>query len=144
MYMKLNNNLLNIKNTHTTSETDVYSANYVNEKIEGTILYNNSSGTTGDITLSDNISNYSTIEFYAINSDDSDESLGIYKFETNKSKFLIQGNNVTSNSFSIFVKEYIIDTNNNKKLNASIGRLYANNQTSNYEVFKITKVIGYK
>ena len=144
MYMKLNNNLLNIKNTHSTSETDVYSANYVNEKIEGTILYNNSSGTNSDITLSDNISNYSTIEFYAINRDDSDESLGIYKFDANKSKFLIQGNNVTSNSFSIFIKEYIVDTNNNKKLNANTGRLYANNTTSNYEVFQIIKVIGYK
>lgn len=37
MYMKLNNNLLNIKNTHSTSETDVYSANQTNVEIENAI-----------------------------------------------------------------------------------------------------------
>lgn len=37
MYMKFNNNLLNIKNTHSTSETDVYSANQTNEEIENAV-----------------------------------------------------------------------------------------------------------
>lgn len=68
MYMKLNNNLLNIKNTHSTSETDVYSAKYVNEKIEGTILYSDSTGTTGNVTLNDNISNYSYLEIFYVSS----------------------------------------------------------------------------
>lgn len=36
--MKLNNNLLNIKNTHSTSETDVYSANYVNGLVEKNVI----------------------------------------------------------------------------------------------------------
>ena len=41
MYMKLNNNLLNIKNTHSTSETDVYSANQTNVEITSHIKTSN-------------------------------------------------------------------------------------------------------
>lgn len=66
MYMKLNNNLLNIKNTHSTSETDVYSANRVNTEIDNSTnlykLYNNSNNTRNtEITLSDNYTNYKVI-----------------------------------------------------------------------------------
>lgn len=70
--MKLNNNLLDksfIKTTATTSETDVYSTNYVNEALDEKqdkweYLYNGN-GTNGNVPLSKNISNYSFIEIYA-------------------------------------------------------------------------------
>ncbi len=78
MYMKLNNNLLNIKNTHSTSETDVYSANYVNNELEkkqdkGIVLWTNLNPSSdfqdGTITL---------------NSSDYDKLLVIYsQFHTN-------------------------------------------------------------
>lgn len=49
----------------STSTTDAASANQariLNEKINGTILYENETGTSSNITLSDNIDNYSEYE----------------------------------------------------------------------------------
>lgn len=144
--MKLNNNLLNIKNTHSTSETDVYSANYVNTELNkkqdnGVVLYSDSTGTTEDITLSDNISNYSYLELVTKNTDGATETFGNYKFDISFSIFTLMGNSITSNSFAIFTKSYTKGTN---KLTTSIGKLYSGGNVTNYDVFKITKVIGYK
>lgn len=72
MYMKLNNNLLNIKNTHSTSETDVYSANYVNEALDdkqdkGIVLWTNPNPTSSigstNITLSTDDYEYYEVYF---------------------------------------------------------------------------------
>ena len=51
--MKLNNNLLNIKNTHSTSETDVYSANQTNVEIENAIkdVYSTSEVKTNEVWI---------------------------------------------------------------------------------------------
>ena len=55
--------MASIVDAYSTSTTDGYSANYVNEKFEGTILYNNPNGSTGDISLSSSISNFTYLEF---------------------------------------------------------------------------------
>lgn len=49
-----------IVNTQSNSQTNTYSCNYIN----GTVLYENQSGTTGNITLSDSVNNYRYIEIY--------------------------------------------------------------------------------
>lgn len=59
-------NTSEVVNEHSTSETDVYSANYVNNnfQLEGEVLYSNDTGTTGNVTLSKNVSNYSYLEIF--------------------------------------------------------------------------------
>lgn len=66
MYMKLNNNLLNIKNAHSISENDVYSANYVNNNFEGKpiLLYTNSN--IGTPQSPDTLSWQGTYSYYDI------------------------------------------------------------------------------
>lgn len=55
----------NIVDNYSTSTQDGYSCNYANEHFGGEILYENNSGTNGNVPLSKNISNYSFIEIYA-------------------------------------------------------------------------------
>lgn len=54
--MKLNNNLLNIKNTHSTSETDVYSANQTNVEIKNVVkdVYSTSEIKTNKVYIDSN------------------------------------------------------------------------------------------
>lgn len=51
----------NVSNTYSESETDTYSCDYVN----GTILYDNSTGANDNITLTDNLSNYLRIKVFS-------------------------------------------------------------------------------
>ena len=106
-------------------------------------LYNNTSGTTGDITLNDNISNYKIIELVAVNNDDTAETFDTYRFDTSLSKFRLMGESVGTNSFNIFEKTY---TKSTSSLTTTTGKLYSgsNGSVTNYDVFKIIKVIGYK
>ena len=106
-------------------------------------LYNNASGSNGNITLSDNISNYKIIELVAVNNDDTTETFDTYRFDTSLSKFRLMGESVGTTSFNIFEKSYTKGVN---QLIASQGKLYSGStgSASNYEVFKIIKVIGYK
>lgn len=135
--------MASIVDTYNNSQTDSYSCKYSNEYYGGTILYNNPSGTSGNITLSDNISNYRYIEIYAINKDVTNEMLGIYKYDTTQSIFVLSGSGLSSTSFNIFSKKYTKGTN---ILTAGTGKLYSggSGRVSDYEVYMITKVIGYK
>lgn len=49
-----------IMNGFSSSDTSTYACAYLN----GTVLYNNTSGTTGTITLSDSVANYRYVELY--------------------------------------------------------------------------------
>lgn len=53
-----------VVNTQSNSQTNTYSCEYVNEHFGRKVLYE-SAGTNGNISLNDNISNYSFIEIYA-------------------------------------------------------------------------------
>ena len=53
--------LATINDNYSASSTDGYSCNYVNGKT-GVVLYDNASGSTGAITLSDSVANYTEIE----------------------------------------------------------------------------------
>lgn len=74
----LNNNFNEIlgrtKNTHSDSTEENYCCDYENKYFGGVELYNNSTGSAGEITLSDSIDNYSRIKiFYTSTVEDSYE-----------------------------------------------------------------------
>ena len=56
--------MASVVNATNDSTEDSYSCNYVNDRYEGTILYNTNNGTYGDVPLSDDVSNYRYLEIY--------------------------------------------------------------------------------
>lgn len=58
-WVYINNNVLN---TRTNSQDDTYSCDYENKYFGGVELYNDSTGSAGEITLSDSKDNYSSIK----------------------------------------------------------------------------------
>lgn len=52
----------NIVNEYSTSTTDGYSANYVNNLLKKTVLYENENGTSSTITLSENATNFKKLD----------------------------------------------------------------------------------
>lgn len=130
--------MASIVNGYSTSTQDGYSCDFIN----GTTLYENASGTTGNIALSDSLDNYKTFKIYTMENDNNNRSLGVYEFDTGKTKFMLSGSSVSS-AFNAYTKEYTKGTN---ELTTSTGKLYQSSSGSvlNYEVFKVYKVIGYK
>ena len=128
-----------ITDEYSEANNKAYSCNYVN----GKVLYDNATGTSSNISLgTDDVSNYRYIEITAINTDNTQETFSIFKFDTSLSTYIIMGESVSSSSFNIFTKRYTKGVN---QLIASQGELYSGStgRVSNYEVFKITKVVGY-
>jgi len=66
-----------VTSTYEESANDVYSCNYVNGKV-GNVLYSNSTGTTSDFTLQDNVTNYKKIEVGYITNDSNQGIKTIY------------------------------------------------------------------
>lgn len=91
-----------IINTHSTSSTNGYSANYINDNYapKVTILYNNNSGSNGSIQLDGYIENYDVIKVYFKISDDIitgyDNRLGNFVAD------LKVGTSLMSNSMELF------------------------------------------
>lgn len=159
MYMKLNNNLLNIKNAHSISETDVYSCNYVNNNFQlvGEVLYSNDTGTTGNVTLSKSASNYSYIEIMFKNVDACYSSVKIEnpngKVVSLTSVVSFTGGSGVNGLIAVHSRDVTISGTNISTLSStSNGNYYgalafwegqnASLDKTNY--IYITKVIGYK
>ena len=134
----------------STSTTDALSANQgkvLNDKINGTILYDNDAGTTGTVTLSDSAANYNYLEIYFFNTADNIySSVKVYK-PNDKSVDLTAGAffgnqlyfksaNRTISGTSISLKPGTIDTAWNIT-NSTAG-------TAASTSIKIHKVVGYK
>lgn len=128
-----------ITDEYSEANNKAYSCDFIN----GKVLYENASGTSSNISLgTDDVSNYRYIEITAINTDNTQETFSIFKFDTSLSTYIMMGESVSSSSFNIFTKKYTKGVN---QLIASQGELYSGStgRVSNYEVFKIIKVIGY-
>lgn len=136
--------MASIVNTYSTSENDGYACDYLNGKT-GIVIYTNTSGTSSNIVLDDDIANYSYIEVFTRNNDDANETYGSFKFDVSKTIYTMMGETVSANSFNIFTKTYTKGTTTAGKttLIASNGKLYSG-IVSTYEVFKVIKIIGYK
>ena len=131
-----------VDNLNSTSITDALSANQgkiLNEKIIGTILYEDSTGTLGNVTLSDAAENYNTIEIFYKTSRRS-ESVKVADF-TNK-EICLSFTIIASNAAIYLTKEVTI-------AGTTITRNYENQYIVNAEITQtdtiyIYKVIGYK
>lgn len=53
-----------ITDTYSTSTGDGYSCNYINNKFEPVVLYNNAGGSRDTITLSESVNNFEYIEVF--------------------------------------------------------------------------------
>ena len=53
-----------IKNEYTNTTTDTYSCKYINDNLKAIQLYNDVSGTTGNVALSSSAANYSYIDIF--------------------------------------------------------------------------------
>ena len=114
---------------------------------DSNILYTNTNGTSSNIELNDDIVNYSFIEFVAINKDGNTETYSTFKFDTSKTIYNMSGVSIGASSYNLFTKSYSKGTTTSGKttLTANTGRVYSSTGSySNYEVFQIIKVIGYK
>lgn len=137
----------NVTDVYSESTQDSYTCNYVNGKVDGTILYENSDGTTDNITLSETPSgNYNFIEIYGISSD---KILCYTKIKSDDydkrivlSTFALDGN--------IYFKLARLSLNGTTLSFLQNSEFYkpsdtvSGSYTARGDFIKITKVIGYK
>ena len=145
---KINNDLINktdfIVNAKNNSTDKTYNCDYINTHLGGVVLYENTSGSSGNITLSDSLANYSRIVLLMHQSDNDywwNESLD----QPNGKTLWITQVQVdrTQSRYYLFEKRYTCSGTSINK--AFIGTYFSNtNSYSEYDNFKIVKVIGYK
>lgn len=135
-------NVGTLSNLNTTDKTSIVNA--INElvNLKPVVLYNDSTGTTGTVTLSDSAANYSYIEIFYKNTDGycssvkaingTDVSLTITYQASDKLWYTSKV--VTINGISISNKNHAIGWINNSN----------NTGYGNTNNMKITRVIGYK
>lgn len=95
-----------VDNLNSTSSTDALSANQgkiLKELLKGTVLYENATGTTGNITLLDNSENYNTIEIFYTTGNRSG-SVKVQDFKNNQ-KISLNVTGMSEGSFVNVVKE---------------------------------------
>jgi len=129
-------------NVYSTSQTDTYSCNYVNGKTDGIILYDNSSGTTSTVPLSDSIANYDYIEiYYKTNDNNTISSKKIYPISTS---------NIVCLDFSYDYSGTVYHKTANVQANGTNITFLSNKEFVNFgtnnsgNYIYITRVIGYK
>ncbi len=131
------------KNSYSESTSDGYACDYSNDHFEpkGVVLYNDSTGTTGNITLSDNPNNYSKFDFIGIDTDTNSVQKMFNGFITN-GYLVLNSCGASSGSWSISTRAYAISSNT---LTFSSHYYTLSGGTPfNYNNFKVRKVIGYK
>lgn len=113
------------------------------QKLEGTILYSNESGTTADIELTDSAENYKFIEIF-YNGESNNNYVKVYE-PNNKQVFLITAWTNTNDSGNLKIAIiYISNKLISKQKYTAIN--YSSNSFSSFEEngIGIKKVIGYK
>lgn len=130
-----------IKNSYNTSTADSYSCNYMNTILDNqATLYENSTGTNGNITLSDSADNYSYLMVYWKSIWNSSRN-GVVLAPTKTDNWSLFEQVVESGSGTTIYKNIAIYSINGTAFNYIKASNY-NNQNSN--TFYITKIVGYK
>lgn len=130
-----------VVNTESDSTKKVYGCNYVNNNFESkpVVLYENASGTSGDITLSDSVVNYKYIEIYF--KDNNGNSPNSIKFRG--SGIICLSTYEYSNNIYLRVSSYVLS---GSSLTFNGGKYHeiatGNELVGNY--LKIYQVVGYK
>ena len=60
----LDENVAQLTNVYNDDANKAYTSHYINERIEPVVLYNNTSGTNGDVTLSQSASNFTYMDIF--------------------------------------------------------------------------------
>ena len=139
---EVNSNVGNLSNLNTTNKNNLVSAiNEVKSEVEGTVLYNgNGTGTTGNITLSDNISNYDIIKVVFGGSTVAEEEIEYIVNKTNNINFTIFRAFVSGVLF-FYCTNYNIT--NTQLTIGEFSRGPYNNQTTDANFIYIYEIIGY-
>lgn len=135
---------LEIANEYNTADNMTYSCDYIN----GTVLYENASGSNGNITLSNSLSNYRFVDivFTRTNKD----IIKVLRFDTSSTVLTLDTQNLASNREVYFsVAKY---EPSGASLNLSTFKDYYqsangqswNSNTGSSSSIYIMKVIGYK
>lgn len=124
----------------SNSHVKVPSVYGVNKALSGTILYNNETGTVGDITLNDDLTNYKKIEIEFSQSNWS----YIQTFGTDKVYInLVAHNLYASTSVQNIYQTYTLNGNTMKKEHGA-WNINDGDFTEDKTMLTITKIIGYK
>ena len=137
--------IANVAKIKTNSDNDVYSCNYINEKTDGSVLYEDETGINTTVNLNESVANYKYIDIFFRDDNNIYDTkrffvkngawytLQITQFEEASSNVVIRGKNIQLNADKIYNGKYCAVV-----LNASGNMLYWNNN------IYICKVIGYK
>lgn len=137
-----------IQTSGTASTTNVYSANAVNTKINALKeieLYNNASGTTGEVTLSENVTDYKYLEIYGKYDGTYCVSQKVYNPSVNNIFNVIGGmlnHNADTGYFAI--TNYKIQGTKITAVYYGEFGLHANAFTTKQNKIHIIRVVGYK
>lgn len=136
-----------IIDTYSTSTDDGYSCNYINTRV--VTLYSDTTGTDGDVTLSDNVSNYSYLEVFGYEGINQTQVYTKYDLSLSKNLNLFGGSiQQNGNLFRITASSYTVSGTTLTKKSANTGHANIftktiNEQNSTGDI-KITKVLGIK
>lgn len=137
-----------IQASGTASTTNVYSASAVNQKInilKEVELYNNVSGTTGEVTLSEALTNYKYIEIFAKYDGNYCVSQKVYNPSNNKIFNVIGGMlNQNVNTAYFAITNYTISGNKITATYYGEYGLHSNGFTTKQNKIHIIRVVGYK
>lgn len=139
----LSNKVTSIDSTSTNNQYP--SAKAVKEYVDCTVLYDNSTGSSGTITLSDSSANYSYLEIFFRNGDSFYNSVKVYSPNNKKiclsTPFINQNSSVLNFASSIkSISENTISTSYYGEAQILSG---GNNVSTNNNIY-ITKIIGHK
>lgn len=132
---------------YSTSTTNGYSCNYVNSLYSGVELYNNSTGTNGSVSLSENTSNFTYLEIFYRSNDWDYNSVKIYSpYDKNVSLSVIHP--TSTGATQNYWKTKIIHIGGTSITNTYYSEIAiyngGNPSISGSNNIYITRVIGYK
>ena len=137
----------NIRNAYTTSDTETYSCNYLNNIINNSdTLYENTDGTTGNVSLSKSITNY---DYLDIVYGDNTRKM-VQRIATNSTIFNLSRQIIDTDKNLFFRNaQYTLSSNSISVQYFNAYTIYATNnnivfETSTASGVTIFKVIGYK
>lgn len=139
-----------VVNTYSSSTNDVYSCDYSNKKIEGTVLYENANGydltPNGTITLNDNLSNYNYIDIIVSTPSSAGASISVHRITGNQTRFDLS---FGAGNSSLFGMSYIRAAINNNIITGVLNGRYDINVGGAFTYTNnvgnlIYKIVGYK
>ena len=96
-----------ILDTYSTSQTDTYSCNYINNKSKVATLWSGSSGSTGDKTLNESLENY---DFLLVGTQTGNYSKGSILIPTSDINYEAQGSASNTYEIPIFQSSSVYST----------------------------------